>query len=94
MARIYYESRRRPPYYNTDGATTTYDIMNNTINDCFVERDGIMVHRTLLKCIMNPILRLIQWWTTSPYVIASEYDKCHINGYYFIKYRFIRVELK
>ena len=34
--RIYYESRVRPPFYNCTDATTSYEIMNNSINDCYV----------------------------------------------------------
>ena len=93
MARIYYESRRTPPYFKTNGATVGYDTMNNSINDCFVFENGKVVsHRTMLKIIINPLLRLLQFWTYTPYVIASEYGKCPINGYYFIKYRFMQVK--
>jgi len=95
MARIYYESRIRPPFFNTTDSTVGYDTMNRSINDAFVIRDGKEVaHRTLLKIILNPILRSVQFWSNKPYVIASEYDYCPVNGFYFIHYRFMKVEQK
>jgi hypothetical protein len=47
------------------------------------------VHRTNLKCIVNPILRAIQFWTNTPIVIVSnfnDYDK-------FIGYSINRMKL-
>ena len=41
---------------------------------------------------MNPIFRRIQFWTDTPYVIASISQKIPDNGYYFIKYKIMRVK--
>lgn len=43
-------------------------------------------HRTKVKCIINPILRKIQFFTNKPYVIASVTD----HGY-FLYYKIMRV---
>jgi len=49
------------------------------------------MHRTPLKCIINPILRFIQFWTNKPFVIYFECEE--IDGrWYFIKYGFGRIE--
>jgi len=32
------------------------------------------IHRTPLKCILNPILRKVQFWTDHPYVIYSDVE--------------------
>lgn len=37
--------------------------------------NNVVVHRTLLKIIVNPILRSIQRWTDRPYVISSVFVK-------------------
>ena len=48
-------------------------------------------HRTPLKCIINPILRFIQFYTNKPFVIYSECEE--IDGkWHFIKYGFGRIE--
>lgn len=48
-------------------------------------------HRSPLKCIVNPILRRLQFFTDRPYVIASKTE--FIDGEpNFIKYDFIRVK--
>lgn len=47
-------------------------------------------HRTLLKITVNPILRLLQFWTWKPYVIGSIMDE--VNGeWIFLRYTFSRV---
>ena len=42
-------------------------------------------HKTPLKCLINPILRKIQFWTKKPLVIASKTDIVnnipHFRGY-------------
>lgn len=49
------------------------------------------MHRTPLKCIINPILRFIQFYTNKPFVIYSECEE--IDGkWHFIKYGFGRIE--
>lgn len=49
------------------------------------------MHRTPLKCIINPILRFIQFYTNKPFVIYSECEE--VDGkWHFIKYGFGRIE--
>ena len=40
----------------------------NSEYDCWM-------HRTPLKCFINPILRAIQFWTDKPFVIYSNCEK-------------------
>ena len=59
-------------------------------NDDYVLVDGRWQHRSLLKCIVNPILRLLQYKRNDPYVIATLTD--FVYGYpVFVKYTFQRV---
>lgn len=46
------------------------------------------VHKTNLKCFMNPLLRTIQYWTDKPYVIASLFD----DNREFVTYKIARVQ--
>jgi hypothetical protein len=39
------------------------------------------MHKTKLKCIVNPILRKLQWFTDSPYVIVSKFNNDNFIGY-------------
>ena len=53
-----------------------YDSLEEAISKfgydkCYVQIEGCWCHRTWLKCIVNPILRFIQFWTDKPYVISS-----------------------
>ena len=53
---------------------------------------GCWMHRTPLKCFINPILRKIQFWTKEPLVICSKTDfdeNCipHFKGYGMVKTR-------
>lgn len=53
-----------------------YDSLEEAISKfgydkCYVQIEGYWCHRTWLKCIVNPILRFIQFWTNKPYVISS-----------------------
>lgn len=53
-----------------------YDSLEEAISKfeydkCYVKIEGNWCHRTWLKCIVNPILRFIQFWTDKPYVISS-----------------------
>lgn len=53
-----------------------YDSLEEAISKfdydkCYVKIEGYWCHRTRLKCIINPILRFLQFWTDKPYVIAS-----------------------
>lgn len=45
------------------------------------------VHRTKLKIVINPVLRVLQCWTNRPVVIASV-----INNDMFVKYTLVRVK--
>jgi len=51
-------------------ADTIEDIIN-TVSGPGNFYEGNWCHRTWLKCIVNPILRFIQFWTDKPYVISS-----------------------
>lgn len=33
-----------------------------------------VMHRTLVKCLCNPVLRFVQFWTDYPWVITSKID--------------------
>lgn len=46
-------------------------------------------HRTVLKVIVNPILRSLQFWTDRPYVIASVIKVVHGRPV-FVKYHVMR----
>lgn len=49
------------------------------------------MHKTPLKIILNPILRLIQFWTDEPFVVYSECEKQ--NGtWHFLRYGFGKVK--
>ena len=48
-------------------------------------------HKTPLKCIINPILRKLQFFTDSPFVISSECEFRKDQDPKFIRYRFQRV---
>ena len=53
--------------------------------------DDQWIHRHPLKVLINPILRLIQWRTDKPYVIASDTE--FVGGTpNFIKFTFCRVK--
>lgn len=57
-----------------------------TLNNNFVQwENGNIGHRSMLKIIVNPILRFIQFWTFKPYVIVSVgtvKHNCHeFHGY-------------
>ena len=56
----------------------------------FVFEHNCWMHKTPLKLLVNPILRFIQFYTKSPWVIAS---KCNFEQSrpIFIKYIFQRV---
>lgn len=63
----------------------------NSEYDCWM-------HRTPLKCIINPILRFIQFWTDEPYVIYSKCkminEKWHFEGYGFGRIHYVNFQLK
>lgn len=52
-------------------------------------KEANRIHKTKLKCIVNPLLRKIQYWTDEPYVIASNFN----NGE-FITYKITKVKYK
>lgn len=56
----------------------------NSEYDCWM-------HRTPLKCFVNPILRAIQFWTDKPYVIYSNCEKIE-EKWHFKKYGFGRIK--
>lgn len=77
-------------YYNSRRAQR-----KKKLNECFVyDSEGNTInHRTKLKLIVNPILRKIQFYTSRPWVIASECT--YRNGrYYFVRYKIARVNYR
>lgn len=59
------------------------------------------MHRTPLKCFINPILRFIQFWTNEPFVIYSNCEKIcgekenakwHFEGYGFGRVKYLKVK--
>jgi len=50
------------------------------------------MHRSLLKIIVNPILRKIQFWTKKPWVITSNCVMDEKGIPHFLNYYFDRVE--
>lgn len=62
----------------------------NSKNQYYVKQDGIWMHKSPVKLLINPILRRIQFFTNRPYVIASDTEFVdHVPQ--FIKYVFTRV---
>ena len=66
----------------------------NFEHDCWM-------HKTPLKCLVNPILRFVQFWTDEPFVIYSkcekingEKEKCkwHFEGYGFGKVKYLKIK--
>lgn len=56
----------------------------------YIKREWGWNHSTPLKCIVNPVLRKLQFWTWKPYVISSMTE--FIDGKpHFIRYVFQRV---
>lgn len=51
-------------------------------------------HRSPLKLVVNPILRVLQFWTNNPYVIASKSERISYCDYKFIGYKFMRVRYR
>ena len=52
-------------------------------------KEAYRVHKTWSKCLINPVLRKIQFWTDKPFVIASKITDEHE----FVRYAFKRVKL-
>lgn len=77
-------------------------LCHNNINERWIGRPYFKTrthnHRTTLKCLINPILRKIQFFTNYPFVISSICDfVCEKEGeqtYIFYYYRFQRVRYK
>ena len=42
-----------------------------------------MIHRVWFKIIFNPILRILQFWNSRPYVIVSKMRREKCIGYGF-----------
>lgn len=84
----YLENYRHPIKGITDDEATKLDRLVNTY---YHKINGCEVHRSPLKCIVNPVLRLLQFWRKDPYVIATKTE--YIKGYpNFVSYTFQRVE--
>ena len=63
----------------------------------FDEKHNCWMHRTPLKCFINPILRKIQFWTDKPFVIYSNTEFFEMNFVktpHFIGYGFGRIKYK
>ena len=54
--------------------------------------DNTIVHKTKLKCFINPLLRCIQCFTDRPYVITSMISRDNNECYLFEGYTFKRVK--
>lgn len=69
----------------------------NRYSKYYVFEDNQWKHKTPLKLVINPILRRLQFWTSSPYVIASKSEwkypnnEVHLRQPYFVEYTFERV---
>lgn len=60
-------------------------------NKFYIFEKGCWMHKTKLKLFLNPILRKLQFWTDTPFVIYS--DTTFKNGKpYFNKYGFGKVK--
>ena len=63
----------------------------------FHRKYKIWMHRTPLKKVLNPILRLVQLWSIKPYVIASKTifvnDKPHFSGYSFCRVEYVKEKI-
>lgn len=69
----------------------THDLDYVRVNGNVVSaNEKLEKHSTSLKKIINPVLRFVQFWTSTPYVIASKIDKSH-GFYIFVGYIFKRV---
>ena len=60
-------------------------------NIYFDDETKSYMHKTKIKCIINPFLRFVQFYTNKPYVIASI---CDIKTLHFDRYIFRRVTYK
>jgi hypothetical protein len=52
---------------------------------------GRHLHKTRLKCTVNPVLRVLQFWSKRPYVIYSKFDNEDIELKNFLGYGFGRI---
>ena len=69
--------------------------MKHRLDKYFVYSENVCtMHRTPLKCIINPLLRILQFWDDKPYVIASNCKKLSNNKITFISYAFMKVWYK
>lgn len=66
-----------------------YNMFANNIH--FVRNKNGWNHKTSIKCLINPIFRLVQFYTFKPFVIASLCDITDSENPKFIKYQFKRV---
>ena len=78
----------------TTGCGFESHLNRQTKDKFYIKIEDSWVHRTPLKVSINPILRLLQWFTDKPYVIASKTSwkdgKPHYTGYTFTKVKFNR----
>jgi len=63
------------------------------MNQYYKKIDGHWCHRAPRKLIINPILRLIQFWRNDPYVIASITNMEKKNPI-FIEFKICRVKYR
>ena len=52
-----------------------YNVMNKDKYFVYDSEHKCWMHRTPLKCFVNPILRFIQFYTDAPFVIYSECEE-------------------
>lgn len=76
------------------------EFMSESSKDKYYVQDkecGCWMHRSPLKCIINPLLRKIQFWTKEPLVICSNTDfdengVPHFKGYGMTRTRVMTVD--
>lgn len=60
------------------------------MNRYFIKEDGQLFHIPKIKLVINPFLRLFQFYTKKPFVIASITDVTNEKPI-FIEFKFVRV---
>ncbi len=68
--------------------TSSLDVVDNKLVNCKYCKKDFFTHKTKLKCIINPILRLIQFYTDDPYVIVSIFENDKFTKYIVKKMKY------
>jgi len=48
------------------------------------------IHRIWFKNILNPVFRIVQFWTNRPCVIVSKVEECKVVGYGFRRKKLLK----